>query len=239
VYPSDVSEIASMKVDIVEFRSYFNGPKLLTITWGDSYCYYDDQSGLICYGKDTLEEMVDISQFFDNPVENHKSLLPRYTVTVADDSREYIDFATQHFDRTRYFDKLQSLYGTTDDTDLNLQQYGIYSHLPETGSSEYYEFIRYSQAVFGWDDYYSWSPNDSLYVYTYSSNNQYQYWDMYSMGRQIQICYTWDALSFDTWIFPNPTFNGLLPGMTSTQLQDYYVKYLGTWYRSECVYINL
>ena len=31
---------------------------------------------------------------------------------------------------------------------------------------------------------------------------------------------TWQAASFDKWIFPEPTFNGFLPGMTDSQLKQ-------------------
>ena len=31
---------------------------------------------------------------------------------------------------------------------------------------------------------------------------------------------TWEANSFDTWVFPDPTMNGLFPGMTDAGLKD-------------------
>jgi len=31
--------------------------------------------------------------------------------------------------------------------------------------------------------------------------------------------FTWTANSFNTWIFPNPTFNGILPGMTDSEFK--------------------
>ncbi|MCP4582181.1 MAG: hypothetical protein GY839_11245, partial [candidate division Zixibacteria bacterium] len=30
----------------------------------------------------------------------------------------------------------------------------------------------------------------------------------------------WDALTFDDWIFPDPTFNGLFPGMTDAEMKE-------------------
>ena len=40
---------------------------------------------------------------------------------------------------------------------------------------------------------------------------------------------TWDASSFDTWIFPDPTFNGFLPGMTDPQLKQMFELNAATW----------
>ena len=40
---------------------------------------------------------------------------------------------------------------------------------------------------------------------------------------------TWQASSFDTWVFPDPTFNGFLPGMTNSGLKQMFEINASTW----------
>jgi hypothetical protein len=43
---------------------------------------------------------------------------------------------------------------------------------------------------------------------------------------------TWQAVTFDAWVFPDPTFNGFLPGMTDVHLKQVLGIDGGTWGRT-------
>ena len=55
-----------------------------------------------------------------------------------------------------------------------------------------------------------------------------------SVTDQYEICYGWDAVTFDGWTFPNPTINGLLPGITSDSLKSLMNIEASDWLQSDC-----
>lgn len=64
-------------------------------------------------------------------------------------------------------------------------------------------------------------PPYSSYVQRDSS-----YWDYFYTG-----VITWEASSYSEWIFPDPTFNGFLPGMTDAQFKSTFGIYPSDWER--------
>ena len=239
VYPEDEEDLDMIKDSLSYYRSYFNGPKEFEVIWytGDS-CWEVDPWYWECVSLyDTLELTVDISEFFDNPIDNPKNLLPGYTLTISSNESAHKDFAALHFSREAYWDSLQSIYGVSypDDTLQSLEQYGFSGHLPDEDNEEFYEMLAdYNQSIFGWDDLGSWWYG-SPYIWDYYSNNKYEYQDHYYSRNDWVVCYEWTATTFEAWTWPNPTFNGLFPGMTSHRIKN---EILGMdpedWTRSDC-----
>ena len=86
----------------------------------------------------------------------------------------------------------------------------------------------------GWDDV---SP--CAYCGPYQQWQSYNQWDYryyFDNRDQVEICYMFVATSFDTWDFPDPTFNGLFPTMTNTELRNIWQNHFGfDWQQSDCV----
>lgn len=68
-------------------------------------------------------------------------------------------------------------------------------------------------------------PNYSAIIVRDSSMHSWYDWHGDSMVYEIEYYHysaiiTWEAQSFAEWIFPYPTFNGFLPGMTDTEFKN-------------------
>ncbi len=126
------------------YFTYFDAPKDLDIIWTDHWIWIDDPYGGHSEAvKETLSVNVDISQFFDNPMNNPKNFLPGYTVSLTD---------------------LDSLMGA---------------------------------------------------------------------------CYEWTDDTFETWDWPDPTFNGLLPNMTDAMLREHLLDDGSSWIKSDCDTVDI
>ena len=171
---------------------------------------------------------INLGAYFDTPVQDLKSLLPSYSISVGKDTSggEY---------RFEY-DQAQ-LY-----TSVNVGTDGYYYYYRQ------YEWDRYGYEYYYADSnlavpafdiafqnkitelrqverieyfylYLSWSSNlisgDNNISQTFYWNYQYR-----SFGRISYIpIITWTAANFEEWIFPDPTFGGVLPGMTDAEFK--------------------
>jgi hypothetical protein len=54
------------------------------------------------------------------------------------------------------------------------------------------------------------------------------------LGAQTEVCFSWDANSYTNWTWPYPTFNGLLPEMTSQELKELIMNDSTSWKQSFC-----
>ncbi len=72
------------------------------------------------------------------------------------------------------------------------------------------------------------NPKQFLPDYTISTQD---------LGTQTEVCFQWDSTSYTTWTWPYPTFNGLLPGMTSQEFKDI-VTDSASWEQTICDTIN-
>ena len=244
VHPGDESDLKEIQDTIQHYQSYFDGPVLLEVIWRSNYyCYYDPVLGYtVCdLERDTITATVDVSQFFDNPLENLKLFLPEYTLTLESNESAHKGFAATYFSRQAYWDSLLSIYGINypDDTAQSLQQYGFCCHLPDEDNEFFYEMLAWygSQSIFGWGDlvHLGGSP---LYVWGYGSSNSTAYQDLYFSRNEWTLCYQWSDLTFDLWDWPNPTFNGLFPELTSDKIKSEILKDVVdaiSWKRSDCI----
>jgi len=190
-------------------------------------------------GNDTTVT-VDLKMFFDDPMENPKEFLPDYTITLEELDSLHIGFATAHFSRQAYWDSLQSIYGITYPNDTPYFD----NHLPDANDEEFYRligeygsyYVDYGrqQFVFGWDDVQNYcTPTDP---WCYWSNNMSRYTNHWYDRDELTVglCYSWDDNSFAEWTWPDPTFNGLLPGMTEDQLKELIFGDGSEWEKSAC-----
>ncbi|MFH1373456.1 MAG: hypothetical protein ABII79_06665, partial [bacterium] len=240
-YRDDSTDVREIVDSLVKYREYFDGPKEMEIILDDD---------------DTLTEIVDLAQFFDNPVNNLKDLLPAYVVTIDSNGMEH--FAAEHFSSAAYWDSLLHIYGVSkpNDTLSWLEQYGFWGHMPDDSTSaEFYEFlvgyadtgwggyIYYytNQSIFGWDDvrYYDWG-GDPRWISDYYSNHQWDFINYWEISEVWVACSEWKATSYDDWTWPDPTFGGVMPNMTNYRLK-YEVINDGDptrWEQSGCEYIE-
>jgi hypothetical protein len=234
VFPGDESELLDIKDSLIYYSTYFLGPKDLEIIFHDGYWYYDGMYWIWIEENDTLTLMVDISQFFDNPLGNPKDFVPGYSITIQGLNDQYIDFASQHFSRADYWDSLSSLYGITQPNDT--PYFSV--HLPDLNTEEFYQLLgdwsHWQQFHFGWDDIDSWCAPGDTHQYCYSSYNHYLYMGFWEEPDALYVCSEWTANSFAEWTWPDPTFNGLLPNMTSAELKEHILGDGTDWEKSGC-----
>ncbi|MDF1543495.1 MAG: hypothetical protein P1R58_00170 [bacterium] len=250
-YASDRDDYVLARDSLPFYVDYFNGAKDLMIKWTEWDCfYYDPGSGWYYYNcttyTDSFIENIDVSKFFDDPVTNPKLLLPDYYFSMSPLPNYAQDYADAHWDETRYWDNIKSIFGAADEAALQdsvaaYNYYGYYS-LPTVGSAQFYDALinrpTADQFVFGWDDVtsYNWGSKN---LYYYSSNHRYDYqrtrWDDY----WVSSCYGWTANSYAEWIFPNPTLNGLLPNMTSDRIKDMILSDPLDWEKEGCDTVSI
>ncbi|MCK4857477.1 MAG: hypothetical protein KAT58_05890 [candidate division Zixibacteria bacterium] len=234
VYPHDLSDLYEIRDSLISYRHFFDGPRVLTVVFNDK--------------ADTFSTLVDINQFFNNPMDNPKRFVPSYTVTIEAMSGFYKSYAGMYFSRDRYWAAMDSIYGLTrpNDTDTWSGDTSSFSnHLPETDSDEFYRLLGElsdwyigdygcQQFVFGWDDVEFMGWGDPRDPWSYSSQRMWQYLELYKHPEQVRICYEWVADTFEDWDFPDPTFNGLMPNLTNPEIRDL-VRDLGIdWKKADC-----
>lgn len=174
-------------------------------------------------GSDTTPDVnLDISmrQFFHNPVSNLKALLPAYTVTldtgIVIDDRHFwnnydinVVFPTSGF--YEWVRVVEMEYGN-----VIYQWENITMNLPELNSiwdSRYQEYRNYPFAHLRLEltpNFYNMGMNIAQVNFNVS-------YDIVEKMRW-QPVITWQAATYQEWILPNPTINGLFPGITTDAL---------------------
>jgi hypothetical protein len=171
---------------------------------------------------------VNFGSLFDQPIQDWKSKLPDYTVTVRKQALEhdYEWYYGEHLIETQAQIEVDGTYSYY----RNFSQYS-------DGDTYIYEQIdidipRLTEVFDSLLTEMQNIPNVgyySLYVYfsqylttgTHSINASIYY--NYEIRKPMFEVYipviTWDADTFNNWIFPDPTLNGFLPGMTDQMLK--------------------
>lgn len=172
-------------------------------------------------GDNSLESLdVDFASYFDTPIQNFKALVPAYTVIAEIENGE------------RYYWNSMSVSAIVTG-DSSYKHYNRYHQISngKTTSNQWGETISEFDSQF--DALKDSLINNSIfYDYLYMSLNWWGYPNgptnisaTINYEYNIQTEYyvpviTWDATSFDNWILPDPTFNGLFPGMTDAQFKQ-------------------
>lgn len=243
VYPEDEADLNDIKIDLTEYQDYFNGVRTLEIVinsqwiyqWNGSYYEY-------VVVEDTFSTAVDVSRFFDNPIINPKQLLPNYTLSLEEINDLHLSLIIEHFDRTRYWDALVQVYGTSDSlkiVDSVIKYMGAYYDLPHDGTQAFYDAIADygtgQQFVLGWDDaYLGCGPTQAKSLWCYNSSQWRKYQYLWQHPDQIASCFFWEATTYQAWTAPNPTFNELFPDMTSLDWKEEFWEFPEDWTQGDC-----
>jgi hypothetical protein len=240
VYPDDADDLLRAKDSLSFYATYLTGPKNLQIIWTTGWQYIEIDGHLYYVPiKDTFNLYVDLRKFFDNPMNNPKAFLPAYTLLFEHLDEMYKDYADEHFSRDRYWMTLDTIFGLTYPNDTPF----FSNHLPDEDNDEFYRLLAEDgywpnlnqQFVFGWDDvYYSCDPPGLPDTWCFSSDNKWNYRNFYYGPQQYRFCYEWQANSFAQWTWPDATFNGLLPGLTSDQIKMLLMGDGSGWVKSGC-----
>ncbi len=171
---------------------------------------------------------INLGKFFDNPIQDMKQKIPTYTVTVGRDTIDYswdydwgdslvysnVNIAVGGFHTYyRYYnwgkDWGEYLY---DDTTFSSHEFtnAFKTKILEIKSNP--DLTSMYVSIY-WSGYLNTGQNnisDNLY---WNYNLEYPDYAIY-----VPI-FTWTANNFNSWIFPDPTFNGILPGMTDSEFK--------------------
>lgn len=192
-----------------QVRTTMNSVLTYTADWDDDWRTPDESL------------QINLGKFFDNPITDFKAKLPPYSISVGFDKEMVWDWheipvTAQYYSSTSgYYSYYRwvsywkgELYGQNWD-DINIPEFdtkidslkNIFLSNPKYVSF-YISIYFYGYLSAGWN-----TINEELY-YDLAFNIDYY-------APQI----TWAANSYSDWIFPDPTFNGILPGMTDARFK--------------------
>jgi hypothetical protein len=172
---------------------------------------------------------IDFGQIFDNPIEDLKAKLPDYTITVSGEAL----FPARY----RYLN-------VQENTTVTVSSEGFYSYyryyywengdVYDSGASTSLDESSNIDNLFeDLVDTYSANPaitNFYIEIYwlgslntgenTISVNFYIEYEEASDYGLvYLPSSFEWEAQTFNQWIFPDPTFNGIFPGMTDSEFK--------------------
>jgi hypothetical protein len=208
---ADIGDLVEIKAGIDDAQAALTAPYPIMNDWdGDPLT-------------PEVEVDFDVSQFFSNPIQDFKDLLPAYTVSVIIDTLDYqYDY---HYDSDLVTagvvaDSLGGYYYWS--RWYVWDQWGYYDEDFSSNISipEFDAAFDAALAAFSGDPdvayfYLSLYWGDSLSPgYNAISATLEKNWETMSAESGYVVVLTWEAASYYQWILPNPTFNGILPGMT-------------------------
>jgi hypothetical protein len=169
-----------------------------------------------------------LGEYFDTPVQDLKSLLPDYTISVGRD--------TSYDDYNWYYGQSQ-IYTSVDGGDGGFYYYYRSYSWDEYGFQYVYEDSNLSIPAFEIAfknkiaELRQIDGIESMYLSLYWSNSLYSgqnnidetlYWDYQTRERENIMFFpilTWSAETFEEWVLPDPTIGGILPGMTDAEFK--------------------
>ena len=204
---ADLDSIVKYNAD---FREYLNNGWTLTEDWDDDFTTDDEPL--------TLK----FSALFDTPIVDYKALLPDYTVRVErDTSYDYLydhgsrllntNVTPDSADFYRYNRNHSGgigLESTDVDTTISIPGFGrvidslinAYRNDPD---------ITYYSVSLNWSGFLNEGSNQISATVNYD-------FEFLVFDREFYTAFvTFEADNFDEWIFPNTTFNGFLPDITT------------------------
>jgi hypothetical protein len=212
----DDAELDSILAYTDEVREFLTSGLTITEDW-------DDDEG-------TPDEdlTINLGEYFDTPIQDLKALLPDYSVSVGRDV-SYDDY---------YWDSGESYITTTIDAgaggffyyyrSYSWDRYGYeYVYADSNISIPAFEIVFENKV----EELHLIEGLESMYVTLYWGNSlsagqnnigETLYWNYYATSEQYVTYYPiliWTAETFDQWIFPDPTFGGILPGMTDAEFK--------------------
>ncbi len=222
--------------DLTTVKSALEGPTMFHYDYWDEDMYYEDST------------RIDISQFFLNPINDFKDILPPYTVgTEIDYSYDYYS-VSEYLNLTQDTVMIDGLSNTNISITLHYYMEGVeptifamvnlgfiqydlstasQSDLPQVIWEYYAEFMDYieqysSELVqFPLIDFY-WSGNvttgESLVIEGYFEISYEQRTAAY-----VYPTINWNTTDYSTWVteWTNPTINGILPDLDAAGLVEF------------------
>jgi hypothetical protein len=172
---------------------------------------------------------INFNEYFDDPIQDFKELLPAYTVSVARDTigykynwnDEYTPItATVYFPQSNYYFYSRSFNWQKDGFTYQYADSNI--DIPEFRQA-FNQKLSQLQATAG---------IDYIYMYLYWGNNYaapgtyqietslYSSIDLRAPALALFVpVISWNANSFEEWVLPDPTFSDILPGMTDWEFK--------------------
>jgi hypothetical protein len=208
---SDQHDIDLLLEGLDKLRSHLNQPQVYTGDWDG-----DDST--------PQEELtVNFSQLFDNPIEDLKEKLPDYTIAIQNHPVKNKDWGSKEIsvkasitvaNASYYYYYHYSSFWNEDYKNSNIeipkfdQVYdSVYTVLKgKDNISDFYMDLWWNQEL---------APGS--YIITATLFFQYEYTRI-EFNLYLPSSFTWND-PFDQWIFPDPTFNGFLPGMTDAEFK--------------------
>jgi len=196
-----------------EFRDYFLNGITLTEDWDGDYTTPDE------------DLTFNFSTLFDTPIQDFKSLLPDYTVTVGRDTSYDHDWESFNIEVSGLIDITTAGYYNYNRSH-SYDSWDDYEYSYVDTTKDIPEFTRVVDSLL--TDYRAdqslshWSVN--IYWYGgYLSAGQHQISETIYCGYERRIpewsyytgIITFDAATYAEWIFPNPSINGFLQEITS------------------------
>jgi len=240
VHPGDEGDLSDISDSLTHYRSYFGAQKEYHVVWYEWRQFWNGQYWEYEQVPDSESATVDIAKFFDAPMDNPKDFLPNYTVSGEAFEDHYLSIAAAHFSRDRYWAAMDTIFGLSYMSDTPYFDY----HLPDTDGELFYsmlaDYYAAEQFVFGWDDVrLQYTGCDPLSLWCYYSNWTWEYYDFYHAPRQVGVCFQWGAATWEEWTWPDATFNGLLPLMTTERIKEILQDREAGWIRTQCDTVSL
>lgn len=240
----DQDDLSDIREVIMDVQSALQSETIFHYSYWEDV--YDNGTWI---GDELIEDSltVDISQFFTNPIQDFKALLPPYTMaTSIEYSYDYV-YVSEHIHAEEDTVTVPGLNNTT--VTLNLSYYMTDSG-PEMTALVNMGFIQYDLMTASpsdlpaaiWENYsaflaYVEQYSNELYQFPYI----YFYWSgevttgtsliidgdfsiEYEQRTQAYVAPnpTWNASTYSEWLdaWPDPTMNGILPGLDAQGLAD-------------------
>ncbi len=222
-------EIDEIEQQIDEARNMFAGPQAITDDWDDNPATPDETISL------------DYGQLFDNPIADLKAKLPNYSINVfgVDVTSGYESFEEDMAVRAElsvsednyyYYNRSYSWYGggqAYDYFDSNVDIPGFDTAFDSLVTALMAKpNIKYIYIDVSWGESLTagnYIITEEFYVYHAKER---------TLFRAYVPALTWQANSFSTWIFPDPTFNGFMPGMTDSEFKRVFGITADDWEKS-------
>ena len=192
-----------------------------------SYTNYEDGEDEYGYWyENEIEDsmQVDIQQFFSNPIEDMKDMVPPYTITAGiDTSYDYHwDQYYRNVSVTFEPDTFECFYYNYDywDDSLRIYENGPWPQELADSVHAIYEDVMEEYSEIEWL-YISANYCDEPGEISVEIRVEYEWGEMEDMFYYPVI--TWDADTFDEWKsgWPDPTFNGIFPDWTSDEMMEF------------------
>ncbi len=177
---------------------------------------------IVIDGDETLT--LNLDQFFNNPVSDYKTIFPEYSVEVVEgephNEWEYVyenievEVTVETMDYS-YWSKYQSWYNGELQYEDENQNNAVSQDLEDIWDVMISEYLSPTYDHVGlWLTCYFEPTQIGINTVTAYREVEYSHEVRYATP-----VITWDATTFDEWIFPNPTLNGALPDMTDERIK--------------------